>query len=84
MRDFVPPPKGVDVHTLQILNHVINAERCDRPKDSALHKKTKTKTQFKREFLKSEDVPGQKDNLERLPGASVCLFYCELLFRSLL
>lgn len=67
---------------------------------TALHKKTKTKTQFKREFLKSEDVARQKDNLERLPGACagargaatlrpdrparVCLCYCELLFRSLL
>lgn len=44
-------------------------QNCDRPKDSALHKKTKTETQFKREFLKSEDVPGQKDNLDRVcPG----------------
>lgn len=51
---------------------------------TALHKKTKTETQFKREFLKSEDVARQKDNLERLPRARVCLCYCELLFRSLL
>ena len=40
----------------------------DRPKDS-VRKKTKTETQFKREFLKSEDVARQKDNLERLPRA---------------
>lgn len=46
-----------------------NIATGDRPKDS-VHKKTKTETQFKREFLKSEDVARQKDNLERLPGAA--------------
>lgn len=35
---------------------VINAKGCDRPKDITLRKKTKTETQFKREFLKSEDA----------------------------
>lgn len=53
-------------------------------KGQRAHKKTKTETQFKREFLKSEDVARQKDNLERQPRARVCLCYCELLFRSLL
>lgn len=72
-----------------------NIATGDRPKDS-VHKKAKTETQFKREFLKSEDAAQQKDNLDRLPRARgraphkqgrracVCLCYCELLFRLLL
>lgn len=46
----------------KILNHVINAEDGDRPKDTR-SKKTQTKTQFKREFLKSEDA-AEGDNLD--------------------
>lgn len=63
------------------LKHVINAGAGDRPKDTR-GKRTKTKTQFKREFLKSEDAA--KKIIWSLRLGPVCLCYCELLFRSLL
>lgn len=62
--------KKIHIKT-SFLNHVINAGAGDRPKDTR-GKKTKTKIQFKREFLKSEDA-AKKDNLVSPPGARLSL-----------
>lgn len=49
---------------------IYNLENCDRSKDSVFHNKTKTKTQFKREFLKSKDVAKKKKDNSASPSAA--------------